>query len=126
MNFEESLRYELATITGLEDKVYPLNASEGVEPPFVVYVSSEGEEIQTLDGYTGLTEITTEIHVVAASYDELKRFERAVIDKMQTFFGRIIGIDGVYVKSFSYTEPTETHENETGYERAVFDTRVRI
>lgn len=126
MNFEESLVTELSTITELEGRIFPLHATEGTNPPFVIYVSSEGEKTRTLDGYEDLTEVTAELHVVAESYEHLKALIKAVLDKIQTFFGRNIGADGVYIKSLTYTEPEESFEDELNYHRSSFEITVRI
>ena len=48
-----------------------------------------------------MRELTAEIHLVTEDYAELKSFETAVIDKLVTFQGRSIGIDGPFIKSFS-------------------------
>jgi len=48
MDFEQALVHELSSITALNGKVFPLSAKEGTNPPFVLYVSSEGKKIQTL------------------------------------------------------------------------------
>ncbi len=125
MNFEEALTTELESITGLENLVFPLNASEGLEPPFVVYISSGGEEIQDLGGFTGMYELTAEIHVIAKDYEELKSLEKQVTDKCKSFFGRSIGNGGPLIKSITIAEPMETHENDLGYDRVSFDIRVR-
>lgn len=125
MNFEEALRYELMAITGLEEKVFPLTATEGTEPPFVVFGSSNGKKIQTLTGFSATGEVTAEIHLVTEDYEGLKLMQTAVISKLSTFQGRSIGIDGPFIKSFTYDEPEEAHDSELGYERCSFDIRVR-
>jgi hypothetical protein len=126
LNFEEALVYELETIPEINGKVYPLTAREGIEPPFVIYVSSEGEETQTLNGYADTKEITCEIHVVSDSYGEMKELTKDVIAKCKTFYGRQIGVDGDFIKSFTYIDPIEEHDEDFGYERSSFDIRVRI
>ena len=126
MNFEEALVYELSSITGLEGRVFPLSATEGTNPPFVIYVSSEGEQLKSLNGYIDdINDVTCEIHVVAESYEKLKSLLKTVIEKLQSFFGRPIGVNGVTIKSFSYTEPTEGTEEDLDYKRSSFDIRVR-
>lgn len=126
MNFEQSLVYELSTITGLEQKVFPLKAKEGISPPFVIYVSSHGEETKVLEGYLGDKEIVCEIHILGKNYAEMKNYTNLVLEKLKTFFGRQIGENGVFIKSFTYIEPEESHENELNYERTSFDIKVRI
>jgi hypothetical protein len=126
MNFEEALVYELETISGLVNKVFPQTAKEGTEPPFVVYSSSEGEEIQTLEGYTGIKKIVADISVVGQTYDIMKSFTKSVLGHFESFFGRNIGIDGPYIKSFSYGEPTESFDEEMEYHRSSFQINVMI
>ena len=72
MDFEQALAYELQAIPGLSGKVFPQSAEEDTKPPFVVYISSEGELIMTLSGPNEMTELTCEIHVVAETYEQLK------------------------------------------------------
>lgn len=126
MDFEEALVEELSSIEGLNDKVFPLNATEGTNPPFVIYVSSEGEQDQTLSGYASTKALTCEIHIVTETYSELKAITKLIISKLQTFFARPIGTNGPVIKSFSMDEPLEAHEEEFGYSRCSFDIRVRI
>lgn len=126
MNFEEALVYELKTIGGLENKVFPLTAPDNEEPPFVVYVSSEGEQTQTLEGYHDLTSVTCEIHVVAGSYESLKGYSKLVIDKLQTFYGRPIGEGGPVIKYLGMGEPVEGKEADKDYNYSSFDIHVRF
>lgn len=126
MDFEQALVYELQTITGLNGKVFPQNAAEDAEPPFVVYISSEGEPVMTLNGATDLTELTCEIHVVCESYEKLKGLTRAVLDRIKSFFQRQIGQNGVKIKSVSHVEPIEDFDKDLNYHRSSFDIRVRF
>ena len=126
MNFEEALTYELETITELDEKVFPVSAAEGIRAPFLIYVSSEGVQDNTLDGYLTSKEVECEIHVVHNSYKKMKDLTREVISKLQTFYGRSIGIDGVFIKSLTYDKPTEVSEKEFGFHRSSFDIRVRL
>lgn len=126
LNFEEALVYELGTISPLYERVFPLYAPEGIVPPFVVYVSSEGEQTATLEGYIDLTEIICEIHVVSFTYAEMKELVKQTIDKIQSFFNRSIGIDGVFIKSVFYEQPIEEHQKEYGYYHSAFTVTVWI
>jgi hypothetical protein len=124
LNFEEALVYELETITEINNKVFPLNAEEGQEPPFVVYVSSPGEEIQTLDGYTGLKQVTCELHIVSESYSHLQSLTTSVMGRVKSFYARPIGIDGPVIKSVTLGEPIEEAEPEAKLKRCSFDLKV--
>jgi hypothetical protein len=126
MNFEEALCMELKTITGLEQKVFPQNAEENTEPPFVVYVSSGGEKVQTLAGYTDLTELSFEVHVITNSYEELKSYVETISSKIRSFFGRSIGTNGPYIKSVGFTEPNEDFQDNQSYHKSTFNVQVRF
>jgi hypothetical protein len=126
MNFEEALVYELETISGLTNRVFPQTTKEGTEPPFVVYTSSEGEEIMTLDGGTGIYELTAEINVVGKNYDEMKVYTKAVLDKATSFYGRKIGVDGPNILSLSYGEPVESFDESMEYHRSTVELRVKL
>ncbi len=126
MDFEQALAYELQAITGLTGKVFPQRAEEDTKPPFVVYISSEGEQIMTLSGPSDMTELTCEIHVVTNSYENLKILTKAVIDQINTFFQRVIGLEGPKIKSISHLEPVEDLDTNLNYHRSSFDIRVRF
>lgn len=126
MNFEEALTYELQAISGLSNKVFPQKAEENLLPPFLVYLSSDGEAIMTLSGPTDMTELTCGIHIWAESYEQLKDYTKMVINRLKSFFQRNIGQNGPYIKSISHTEPTEDIDNNTNFHISSFDIRVRF
>lgn len=126
MDFEQALTYELQAITGLSGRVFPQKAEENFLPPFVVYISSEGEPIMALSGPTDMTELTCEIHINAESYEQLKSLTKVVLDRLKSFLQRNIGQDGPYIKSISHTEPTEDIDNNTNMQLSSFDIRVRF
>lgn len=80
----------------------------------------------TLSGPSDMTELTCEIHVVTESYESLKILTKAVIDRINTFFQRVIGQDGPKIKSISHLEPVEDLDTNLNYHRSSFDIRVRF
>jgi hypothetical protein len=126
MDFEQALAYELQAISGLSGRVFPQKAEENFLPPFVVYISSNGEQIMTLGGPTDMTELTCEIHINAESYEQLKSLTKAVLDRLKSFLQRNIGQNGPYIKSISHTEPVEDIDNNTNTQLSSFDIRVRF
>jgi hypothetical protein len=126
LNFEEALVEELGSIQGLEGRIYPLNAGEGEKPPFVVYVSSEGEQDLSLEGFANTKEINCEIHIVCDQYEDLKNYTKAVLNTFLTFQGRPIGTNGPLIKSFAYDHPQESNDEERNYSVSSFDIRVRL
>ena len=126
MDFEQALTYELQAITGLSGKVFPQRAVENISPPFVVYISSEGEPIMALSGPTDMTELSCEIHVSAETYEEMKSLTKNVTNRLKSFFQRSIGQNGPLIKSISHTEPIEDIDNNTNFHISSFDIRVRF
>ena len=125
MDFEEALHAELTYIAGLEEKVFPLNAAEGENAPYVVYASSEGIQEKSLDGFSTTKEITCDIHVIHTSYSEMKSLLQQVINRVTTFPGRIIG-GGVLVKDLEYSNVDENRNDDTQEYIGSFDITVRI
>jgi hypothetical protein len=126
MKFEEALVYELSEIAEIRDKIFPLSAPEDSEPPFVIYVSSEGVKVASLEGYSDLTETTFEIHVTTVDYATLKSVTKQVMDKIFSFYSRAIGEAGPFIKSVSIDEPVESKVEELDFNRCAFDCHVRF
>lgn len=125
LNFEEALVVELSSIPSFANKVFPLYAVEGTEPPFIVYISSDGEQTLYLDGFAETRDIRCELNIIDANYTDMKENSKLVIDKITSFFGRSIGgIDGPFIKSISYEQPDEMHDKEYGFYRCSIDMRL--
>jgi hypothetical protein len=135
MNFEEALKGELIsasqdlkeiTDNGVIDKVFPLNAPEGIKPPFIVYVSSEGIPDKTLQGYLNSKQVVCEIHILHGSYSDIKSLTKLVLEKIRSFQDRIIGQDGPFIQNVTYDTPTEVYEKEVYLYRSSFDLTVKF
>lgn len=126
MDFETALFNELNPITGI-GKVFPLKVIDGVKPPFTVYESSDGVQEKTLTGFVASTEIDGTLWVVTTSYSSMKTVSRAVISKLQSFQGRVIGgTGGVFVYDLKYEKVKELYDDNTQFYQAMLDFTVRI
>ena len=126
MLIEEALRNELNSITQITNKIYPLIAIEGSKPPYVVYVSNEGLQYKSFDGFYVLKTITFEIHVIHTSYSQLKALTDNVLGVVTSFEGRVIGgSGGVFVSEVTYDNPQEFYEKEVNLYRSYFELRVK-
>lgn len=106
--FEEALKTELESIDSLNNKVFPVIAIEGVETPYLVYISSEGLQEKYYEGYSGSKEIQAELHILSNEYPSLKDMTRQVISKVISFQSRVIGgTDGVMIYDVTYDKVTE-------------------
>lgn len=126
MDFEEALTAELEQIEGLMDKVFPLNAEEGTEAPYLIYVGSEGLEDKTLDGYSDSKEIDCELNIMQYSYSGLKYLTKQVLSKVKSFQSRKIGDDGPFIQNISYNDSVEIYEKEVDLYRCVIEIKVKI
>jgi hypothetical protein len=126
MDFEEALRAELSSIIEINNKVFPLNAPEGTLAPYIVYVSSEGLQEKTLDGYLDSKEIECEINILHSGYGSMKALTKEVLSKILSFQGRVIGLEGPYIHDLTYEKPAEIYENEVSLYRSVLEIKVCI
>lgn len=92
MEFEKALRSQLITITGLSNKVFPVNAPEGTPAPYVTYESMDHAEDKTFTGYLTTGSLDCTIDVLGKTYAEMKSVSKLVKDKIKSFQGRDIGI----------------------------------
>lgn len=119
MYFEEALRAELDTIEELTNKVFPLTAPEGTEAPYIIYVSSEGIQDKSLQGYLSSKEVPCEINILVDDYLSLKELTTTVLAKILSFQGHKIG--DFFIQDVSYEKPVEIYEQEVDLYRSVID-----
>lgn len=122
MSFESSMRTELMKITGLNNKVFPLNAPEGTASPYLVYVSSNGIEAKSHDGYLDLITVGCELNIVHSTYPDMKSLAGLVVEKLKTFQGATIG--DVFIQNITYEAPVELYESEIDAYRTVINIEV--
>lgn len=132
MYFEEALRAELNAIDDLTDKVFPLNATEGTKAPYLIYVSSEGVQDKSLQGYLSNKEVDCEINILHESYAGMKDLTKSVLSKILTFQGRSIGgigtlqKGGIFIQNVTYEKPVEIYEQEVDLYRSVTEFKFRF
>lgn len=124
-DFESALFTELSSVAGI-GKVFPLNAIEGTKAPFAVYESSDGQAEKTLSGFVASTEIDGSIYVIQNSYTNVKTVSRAVISKLQSFQGRVIGSGGPTVLDVSYKKVREIYDPQLSLYQVELEFTVRI
>lgn len=118
---EEALRYELNVITELYNKIYPTNAPEDKDPPYLVYYLGRYEQLKTLDGFKNNYEASYLLNILASSYEEMKDLTKKVGDVVSTFLKREIGEGGIYVSDLSIKKAPETFEHELQLYRGIWE-----
>lgn len=125
MDFEQALKFELSSIDGLKDKIFPLHAPEEIQEPYIVYKSTEGIEEQYLSGYQGSKEVNCELHIIAESYGEVKALTKNILTVIKSFQSRIIG-DEILVTEITYSDSQESYIPDLLLYLCVLPFKVRI
>lgn len=123
MDFEQALRAELITLSNLSNKVFPMFAPEQTPTPFVIYQKSNVELLGTLDGMSKTRMARYEFDVVSQTYDTLQQTLNNVKNKLVTFQGRTIGINGPFVQAVIVDNVIELFESDPKLVRANMEVR---
>lgn len=75
---EDVLKDVMQDAGALGGRVYKLAAPKDAKAPFAVYGKAEENELQDMDGSTGIWMGSMELHIFADSYAALKQTEQAV------------------------------------------------
>lgn len=119
---EKALRYELETkISELLNSVYPTNAPETAERPYLVYSRINTDRIKTLDGYTNKQSLSFMFSIMATQYGDMKSLTKKVEDFLISLPMTTIGQDGIYVEDISINNIDETYEFNLGVNRGIID-----
>lgn len=119
---ETALRYELNTITELSNAIYPTNAPEGAERPYLVYARITTRITKTLEGYTGKRALSYMFSIMAKRYEDMKKVRDKVEAMLLTFPGTTIGeTPGIYVEDIDINNIDEQYEHALGVNRGVID-----
>lgn len=122
--FEAALETELKTISALGNRVFPAHAPEANKnggTPYLVYVSSEGLQDKTLDGYMDSKSVRAEVNIIADRYGTMKAITRDVVALLVGFEGRVIGTDGPFISELTYNAPVELYEEKPALHRCLVE-----
>jgi len=122
MFFEEVMTEQLNTIPDILDKIYPLNAEEGIEAPYIVYLQAGGNEYKSFDGYSGLKKVLFEFNILHNSYTEMKYLTKTVVDKIIDLEETVI--NGLEIQGITLEEPVELFEKEIELYRSIITIRA--
>lgn len=127
MGFEESLKEEIHSISGLVNNVFPLKAPENHPTPYMVYLSSEGVHDKTLNGFLSSKSVEVELRLVCDTYEQLKAISSEVVQRLQSFEGRTIGVTNpTKVHEVRLEEPVELWDTQISKCRGIFEFKVNL
>ena len=113
---ESTVADAIEAVNELDGKVYPLNAPENGELPYVVYVSSGSTEDDKLNGWIGSYDTDMEINVLHRSYKALKLLSKAVVQSLKR-----ISAGAVYIEE---NQP-ELYEPEIEAYRKIINIKIQ-
>lgn len=120
---EAALRYELVqAIPELNNRVFPTNAPEGAEKPYLVYARISTDKERTLDGYTGGETLSFMFSVMAIKYSDMTKTRKQVEELLTGMLKREIGdVDKFYIEDLIINKIEEQYEHELKVNRGIID-----
>lgn len=120
---ETALRYEIEkAIPELKDNIFPTNAPEGSQGPYLVYARIKTKRLKTFEGYTNNQELSYMFSIMAARYSDMVRIRKQVEDLLLSLPGKTIGTDkSFFIEDIDINNITEQYEHELGVNRGIID-----
>jgi hypothetical protein len=119
---ETALRYELNKITEITNKIYPTNAPEGSQGPYLVYARINTDKVKTLEGYTNKQALSYMFSIMAAKYSDMISVRDEVEDALLAFPGTSIGnTTKFFIEDLNINNIDEQYEHELGMNRGIID-----
>lgn len=120
MDIEQVLRAQLTAIT---DKIYPLEAPEGIKAPYIIYHMTRGSRLKSLDGYNGSRYTTFQFDITAPSYGQIKVLMKQLAEVLMGIQG-FTSADGLNIQNCDLLNEFETFESITKSYRGIVECRI--
>jgi hypothetical protein len=120
---EQALRYELIqAIPELTNQVYPTNAPEGSQGPYLVYARINTDKVKTLEGYTNKQALSYMFSIMAVKYSDMVKVRDKVEDMLLGLPGTEIGDKStISIEDIDINNIDEQYEHELGVNRGIID-----
>lgn len=117
-----ALREEIIKIAPeLNNQIFPTNAPEDHDGPYLVYARIKTNKEKTLDGFTGKEVLSFMFSVMAKSYGTMRSLTDKVEDFLTSIPGTKIGTEGIYIEDLTINNISETYEHELKINRGIID-----
>jgi hypothetical protein len=124
MDFESAFRQELTSITELTNKVFPLTAPENTSPPYVIYLKTRINPIQTHSSTLDIIQGLYEVNLLHSSYSQLQDLYQKVKSKLINIQQRVIGTNGPFLQECTILNVVELYENQVKLYRMNIEFKV--
>lgn len=108
-----------SNIPELEGEIYPTNAPEDHDKPYLVYTRISTKKIKTLEGFTGNEYLSFMFSIMATRYGEMKKLTKKVEELLVSLPGTTIG--NFYVEDIDINNIHEVYEHELKVNRGIID-----
>lgn len=120
---ETALRDELIqAIPELNNSIYPTNAPEGTDKPYLVYARINTNKVKTLEGYTNKQAISYMFSIMATRYEYMVNLRKKVEDLLLGMTQREIGnTNKFFIEDLDINNIDEQYEHELKINRGIID-----
>jgi hypothetical protein len=120
---ETALRYEIENnILELANKIYPTNAPEGSQGPYLVYARITTRKPKTLEGYTNKQALSYMFSIMTRRYEQMTPVRDKVEELLMSLPGREIGDKKkFYIEDIDINNIDEQYEHQLGVNRGIID-----
>lgn len=104
-----------ASVKGVvADRIYYVQAPQGVTAPYVVFFKVSGPRVHSHDGASGLAHPRFQFSCFAKTYAAAKQIAGYIQTVLQGYSGTLGGTGGVTVRGCFYENETDLYEPDTG------------
>ena len=114
-DLETGLTTELAAITVLTNKVFPVLAAQNVAAPYLIYSMDGSNREMILAGHEGMVNARYDLEIHHTTYALLKALIGLVITEVKTWQSTNLGVTGPYVQALEITDESETYQYDTNF-----------
>ena len=124
---EKALLYELErAIPELANNIYPTNAPETANKPYLVYARINTQKDKTLQGYANSEALSYMFSIMATRYGDMKSLTKKVEDFLMSLPRTSIGEENIYIEDLTINHVTEQYEHELKVNRGIIDFTIYI
>jgi len=118
---EAALKYEIEqSIPELAGEIYPTNAPETHNKPYLVYMRTKTDRTKTLDGYTDKQALSFMWSAMATRYNDMLSVRGKLEALLLSMPKRSIGQgDGIFIEDIDIEDINETYEFNLGVNRGI-------
>ena len=113
MDISKAIHYEFNSIGILTTKVHPVMSSSDWVAPYLIYRTSDNDNIKTIEKFETLNITQFELDFYHNTYSELMVLKALVITKAKSLLLRIIGQNSIFCQDVKLDDGYEDYDYDT-------------